>query len=639
MQRKNNVFGLFIMYTIIALFIYLGISSLLNTQDVTKIEYSELVQMVENNEILSIEIDDSGYIRAKSKDGIFYKTYAPSLLVDQQYVYGLANQGIEIKYVKSFGNSWWVTLLTIFLPLVIFIIMINFMLRPAKGSANEGMTFIRSPAKKYAGSKSKVTFDDVAGVKEAKEELEDIIKYLKDPKAFTKLGARMPKGVLLVGPPGTGKTLLARAVAGEANVPFFYISGSDFVELFVGVGAARVRDLFNQAKANAPSIIFIDEIDAVGRQRGAGLGGGHDEREQTLNAILVEMDGFEPNSGVVVMAATNRPDVLDKALLRPGRFDKKVVVDIPDAEGRKDILKIHFRGKKVAPDVDLDVLARATPGFVGADLENLVNEAALLAARSGDKYITMAHCEEAIERVIAGPERKTRILSQEEKEVVAYHELGHAILATFLPNADPVHKVTIIPRGYAALGYTLQLPTEDKYLMSKSEILDDLVVLLGGRAAEEIVFKDITTGAENDLKRATQIARKVVAELGMSEKIGPVSWSDESEETFLARELFQEVNYSDETAKEIDLEIKRLINESYEKAKTMLLEQKEKLDLIANYLLDKETISGEELKNLLDKDVNELKTLIDSLLNPKSPEYERVPHYEYFIRKNKFIEG
>jgi len=595
--------------------------------------------MIEKGEILSIEIDDSGYVRAKSKEGIFYKTYAPNLLSDQQYVYGLASQGIQVQYVKSFGNSWWVTLLTIFLPLFLFIIMMNLLLRPAKGSPTEGMTFIRSPAKKYTDSKNRVTFDDVAGVKEAKEELQDIIKFLKDPKAFTKLGARMPKGVLLVGPPGTGKTLLARAVAGEANVPFFYISGSDFVELFVGVGAARVRDLFNQAKAHAPSIIFIDEIDAVGRQRGAGLGGGHDEREQTLNAILVEMDGFDPNIGVIVMAATNRPDVLDRALLRPGRFDKKIVVDIPDAEGRKEILKIHFRGKKVAPDVDLDVLARATPGFVGADLENLVNEAALLAARSGEKYITMAHCEEAIERVIAGPERKTRILSQEEKEVVAYHELGHAILATLLPNADPVHKVTIIPRGYAALGYTLQLPTEDKYLMSKSEILDDLVVLLGGRAAEEIVFRDITTGAENDLKRATIIARKVVAELGMSEKIGPVAWSDESEETFLARELFREVNYSDETAKEIDFEIKRLINDSYEKAKIILLENKEKLDLIAKYLLEKEAISGEELKNLLEKDVKELENLVDSLFYPKTPEYERTPHYEYFIGKNKFIEG
>ncbi|HOB16419.1 MAG TPA: ATP-dependent zinc metalloprotease FtsH [Defluviitoga sp.] len=639
MQKKSNVFGLLIIYILIALFIYLGISSLLNTKDVTKIEYSELVQMIEKGEILSIEIDDSGYVRAKSKEGIFYKTYAPNLLSDQQYVYGLASQGIQVQYVKSFGNSWWVTLLTIFLPLFLFIIMMNLLLRPAKGSPTEGMTFIRSPAKKYTDSKNRVTFDDVAGVKEAKEELQDIIKFLKDPKAFTKLGARMPKGVLLVGPPGTGKTLLARAVAGEANVPFFYISGSDFVELFVGVGAARVRDLFNQAKAHAPSIIFIDEIDAVGRQRGAGLGGGHDEREQTLNAILVEMDGFDPNIGVIVMAATNRPDVLDRALLRPGRFDKKIVVDIPDAEGRKEILKIHFRGKKVAPDVDLDVLARATPGFVGADLENLVNEAALLAARSGEKYITMAHCEEAIERVIAGPERKTRILSQEEKEVVAYHELGHAILATLLPNADPVHKVTIIPRGYAALGYTLQLPTEDKYLMSKSEILDDLVVLLGGRAAEEIVFRDITTGAENDLKRATIIARKVVAELGMSEKIGPVAWSDESEETFLARELFREVNYSDETAKEIDFEIKRLINDSYEKAKIILLENKEKLDLIAKYLLEKEAISGEELKNLLEKDVKELENLVDSLFYPKTPEYERTPHYEYFIGKNKFIEG
>lgn len=638
MQKNSRVriFGLLIIYIIIGLFIYFGISSLVVNQNVMEIQYSGLLQKIENKEIISLEIDDSGYVRAEDINGLFYKAYAPNLLTDQQFVYGLASQGVKINYVTSIGNSWWVSILSILLPVILLIVLFSLLLRPARGTGNQGMSFIRSPAKKYDVKKTKVTFNDVAGVKEAKEELIDIVKFLKDPKAFNKLGARMPKGILLVGPPGTGKTLLARAVAGEADVPFFYISGSDFVELFVGVGAARVRDLFNQAKSVAPAIIFIDEIDAVGRQRGAGLGGGHDEREQTLNAILVEMDGFDPSIGIIVMAATNRPDVLDKALLRPGRFDKKVVIDLPDAEGRKEILKIHFRGKKIAHDVDLDVLARSTPGFAGADLENLVNEAALLAARNGKKYIAMSDCEEAIERVIAGPERKTRVLSEEEKAVVAYHELGHAIIGSFLPNADPVHKVTIIPRGYVALGYTLQLPTEDRYLMSKSQILDDITIMLGGRAAEDIVFNEITTGAENDLKRATELARKMVAELGMSEKIGPVAWSEESEETFLARELFREKNYSDETAKELDSEVKRLINESYEKAKSILLENKEKLHLIAKYLLKKETISGQELKDLLNKDIEDLKDLVENSNDDETTLSEKVVTYEYIARKNKF---
>jgi len=641
LQNKRNqprVFWLLLIYITIGILIYVGVSSLIGTQDITKIEYSELVQMLEDKKIVSLEIEDSGYARARDQRGLYYETYAPNLLSDQQYVYGLANQGIEIKYVRSLENSWWISILTFLLPVFLLIFLFTFLFRSSGGGANQGMNFIKSPAKKYDPEKNRTTFNDVAGVKEAKEELTDVVKFLKDPKIFNRLGARMPKGVLLVGEPGTGKTLLARAVAGEANVPFFYISGSDFVELFVGVGAARVRDLFNQAKANAPAIIFIDEIDAVGRQRGAGLGGGHDEREQTLNSILVEMDGFDPSIGIIVMAATNRPDVLDKALLRPGRFDKKVVIDRPDAEGRKDILKIHFRGKKIAPDVDLDVLARATPGFVGADLENLVNEAALLAARNGEKFITMKDCEEAIERVMVGPERKTRVLSDQEKEVVAYHELGHAILGTILPNADPVHKVTIIPRGYAALGYTLQLPSEDRYLMNKSEILDDIAVMLAGRAAEEIIFDEITSGAENDLKRATEMARRMVESFGMSEKIGPVAWASESEETFLARELFREKNYSDETAKELDSEIKQIINKSYEKAKSVLIDNKEKLELIAQYLLKKETITGKELKELLQKDIDDLKEYVESFGVSSTLEEERVVNYEYLPRENNPIE-
>jgi cell division protease FtsH len=473
------------------------------------------------------------------------------------------------------------------------------MLRPLTGRGPQGMNFTKSPARKYDPDKERVTFNDVAGVDEAKEELEDIVKFLKNPQAFNKMGARMPKGILLVGPPGTGKTLIARAVAGEAKVPFFYISGSDFVELFVGVGAARVRDLFAQAKANAPAIIFIDEIDAVGRQRGAGLGGGHDEREQTLNQLLVEMDGFDPRVGIVVMAATNRPDILDKALLRPGRFDKKVVLDMPDVKGREQILKIHMKGKPISPNVDVEVLARRTPGFSGADLENLINEAALLSARKGKKIIEMDEMEEAIDRVIAGPARKTRVISEKTRKIIAYHELGHAIVGALLPNADPVHKVTIIPRGHQALGFTLQLPLEDRYLMTKEEILDRITGILGGRAAEELVFNQITSGAANDLQKATEYARIMILKFGMSERLGPIAWGAEEEEVFLGKELAKMKNYSEETANEIDNEIKRIIIESYEKAKNILSENIDKLHEIANVLLEKETLSGEELSELL----------------------------------------
>jgi cell division protease FtsH len=478
------------------------------------------------------------------------------------------------------------------------------------GGGGPGMKFTKSPAKKYDPQKDKITFKDVAGIEEAKEELEDIVSFLKDPKSFNNLGARMPKGILLVGRPGTGKTLAARAVAGEAQVPFFYISGSDFVELFVGVGASRVRELFNQAKAESPAIIFIDEIDAVGRQRGAGLGGGHDEREQTLNSLLVEMDGFDPSAGIVVMAATNRPDILDKALLRPGRFDKKITIDTPDLKGREEILKIHFKGKKIAKDLDLEVLARSTPGFVGADLENLVNEAALLAARDRREFITMDDCQEAIERVIAGPARKSRKLSEKEKKIVTYHELGHAILGYLLPNSDPIHKITIVPRGNAALGYTLQLPLEEKYLMSEDELKDRIVTLLGGRAAEEIIFNEITSGAGNDLKKSTEMAKKMIMQLGMSKKIGPISWGEEEGEVFLGRELTKMKNYSQETAKEIDSEIKSFILTSYKKAKDILNENKERLKLLAIYLYNIETIDGKQFKELMKKDLEDLRNFV-----------------------------
>uniref|UniRef100_UPI00398D6A2E ATP-dependent zinc metalloprotease FtsH n=1 Tax=Thermotoga maritima TaxID=2336 RepID=UPI00398D6A2E len=454
---------------------------------------------------------------------------------------------------------------------------------------------------KPSGNK-RVTFKDVGGAEEAIEELKEVVEFLKDPSKFNRIGARMPKGILLVGPPGTGKTLLARAVAGEANVPFFHISGSDFVELFVGVGAARVRDLFAQAKAHAPSIVFIDEIDAVGRHRGAGLGGGHDEREQTLNQLLVEMDGFDSKEGIIVMAATNRPDILDPALLRPGRFDKKIVVDPPDMLGRKKILEIHTRNKPLAEDVNLEIIAKRTPGFVGADLENLVNEAALLAAREGRDKITMKDFEEAIDRVIAGPARKSLLISPAEKRIIAYHEAGHAVVSTVVPNGEPVHRISIIPRGYKALGYTLHLPEEDKYLVSRNELLDKLTALLGGRAAEEVVFGDVTSGAANDIERATEIARNMVSQLGMSEELGPLAWGKEEQEVFLGKEITRLRNYSEEVASKIDEEVKKIVTNSYERAKEIIRKYRKQLDNIVEILLEKETIEGDELRRILSEE-------------------------------------
>lgn len=462
------------------------------------------------------------------------------------------------------------------------------------------MSFGKSKAKLHTDDKKKVNFSDVAGADEVKEELEEVVEFLKSPKKFNELGARIPKGVLLYGPPGTGKTLLARAVAGEAGVPFFSISGSDFVEMFVGVGASRVRDLFEQAKKNAPCIVFIDEIDAVGRQRGAGLGGGHDEREQTLNQLLVEMDGFAPNEGIIIIAATNRPDILDPALLRPGRFDREVTVGIPDINGRKEILKVHMRGKPLDEDVDVDVLSRRTPGFTGADLENLVNEAALLAARRNKKKIEQADLENSIERVIAGPEKKSRVISDFEKRLVSYHEAGHAVVGYLLPNTDPVHKVSIIPRGRAG-GYTLLLPEEDRFYMTKSQLLDQVVMLLGGRVAESLVLREISTGAQNDLERSTELVRKMITEYGMSEALGPMTLGRRHDQVFLGRDIARDRDYGEEVAAEIDTEARKIIDESYNRAKEILEGHINSLHLVAQTLMDKETLEANEFAEIMKK--------------------------------------
>lgn len=484
-----------------------------------------------------------------------------------------------------------------FLPLIFIGALFFFLMRQAQAGNNQALSFGKSRARMFTSDKPTVTFADVAGVDEAKAELQEVVEFLKEPEKFTSLGARIPKGVLLVGPPGTGKTLLARAVAGEANVPFFSISGSEFVEMFVGVGASRVRDLFDQAKRNSPCIVFVDEIDAVGRHRGAGLGGSHDEREQTLNQILVEMDGFDTDTKVIIIAATNRPDILDPALLRPGRFDRRVVLDRPDMNGRKQILQVHTRGKPLAKDVNLELIAKQTPGFSGADIENLVNEAAILAARRNKKEITMTELKESIEKVIAGPERKSRLISEEEKRIVAYHEAGHAVVIRMLPNGDPVHKVSIVARGMFG-GYTLALPDDDRYLGRRSKFMDDLAGLLGGRVAEELVFGDVTTGAANDLERVTEIARAMVTRYGMSEKLGPRTFGDREELVFLGREISEQRNYSEQVAQEIDEEVKCIINTAYEKAREVLTTYRAKLDLVAQRLIQEETIEGPEFEAL-----------------------------------------
>ena len=489
--------------------------------------------------------------------------------------------------------------LTTILPIVIIVAVLIFLMNQMQGGGGRVMSFGKARAKVVSRDQPKTTFADVAGVHEAVEELMEVKDYLESPAKFQAMGAKVPKGLLLWGPPGTGKTLLARAVAGEAGVPFLSISGSDFVEMFVGVGAARVRDLFEQAKQSAPAIVFIDEIDAVGRHRGAGLGGGHDEREQTLNQLLVEMDGFDSQTGVILMAATNRPDILDPALLRPGRFDRQIVIDRPDLEGRKGVLRVHARGKPLDPSADLEVIARRTPGFTGADLANVINEGALLAARRGKKAITMPELEEAIDRVVAGPERKSRLISEREKKVIAYHEGGHALVAYVLPNADPVHKISVIARG-RALGYTLTLPMEDKFLVSRQELIDELAMLLGGRVAEELVFGDMTTGAQNDLDRATKIARQMVTEFGMSDRLGPLTLGHNQDQVFLGRDFASHPEYSQQVAFEIDSEIRELIDQAHDEALEILTEQRARLDAIAAALIDRETIEKEELVELLE---------------------------------------
>jgi len=571
-----------------------------------KLEYFQLLNEIKNGNIDKIIIypKEEGLrdIEGVKKDKSPFFSTAPG---DDNTLYELLHQNNvniiarppKTTFGKIIGNF-----LIYWGPVLLLVLFLFFMYRGSQGGTGGALSFGKSRAK-LAQIAGKVTFNDVAGIDEAKEELQEIILFLKDPKKFQKLGGKIPKGVLLLGPPGSGKTLLARAIAGEAGVPFFSISGSDFVEMFVGVGAARVRDLFDQGKKNAPCIIFIDEIDAVGRYRGAGLGGGHDEREQTLNALLVEMDGFESNTGVIIIAATNRPDILDPALLRPGRFDRQIVVDRPDLKGREGILKVHTRNVLLDKSVDLSIIARRTSGFSGADLANLVNEAALLAARRDKKAITMEELEESIDRVIAGPQRKSRVISDKEKRRIAYHESGHALVARFLPDTNPVHKISIIPRGYGALGYTLQLPTEDRFLATKDEMLNNIAVMLGGRAAEEIIFKIVSTGASNDLERATEIAHKMVCEFGMSDKLGTLTYGKSSKEIFLGKDLMREKNYSEKTAQAIDAEIKRIINSCYKKAKNILITHKILLNKIATTLLEKEVIEGEDFEKLF-KDYN-----------------------------------
>lgn len=574
------------------------------TQAPQEFTWDQFLAKIEANEIVEVDIYSDGRIEGKYRPGrgtedLPFVSQGPSpSLASDVYEIPLGEAGVPREY-KQKTEPWWAMLLPSLLPIIILLVFWFFLINQMQSSGNKAMAFGKSRARLYSEERTKVSFDDVAGVDEAKDELKEIVEFLKYPRRFTELGAKIPKGVLLVGPPGTGKTLLAKAVAGESGVPFFSISGSDFVEMFVGVGASRVRDLFETAKKNSPCIVFIDEIDAVGRQRGAGLGGGHDEREQTLNQLLVAMDGFEPNSGIIILAATNRPDVLDPALLRPGRFDRQVVLDIPDIRGREEILKVHAKGKPLAPEVDLKVLARRTPGFTGADLANTFNEAALLAARHNRKEITMMDCEEAVERVIAGPERKSRIMSEKEKQLTAYHEAGHALVGHFLPTVDPIHKVSIIPRGQAG-GYTLALPVEDKRYATRTELLEDVVFLLGGRVAEDLVLGEISTGARNDLERATKLVRKMIMEYGMSDELGPMTFGHGREEmVFLGRDISRDRNYSEQVAASIDQEMKRIITEAYNKAEEIINKHRDKLELVAGALLEKETLEAPDFERLL----------------------------------------
>lgn len=592
---KNLILWLVIFVAIIALY------QLIHTprSNYLEIPYSEFLSSLDRGEIKDIEVrgdEIKGNFLSNERDQLSqgFKTVGPTR---DDLIKKLEEKGVTFKFTEQQEGSL-THLLFNWAPLILLIVIMVFFMRQLQAGGTKAMSFGKNRARMLSENQNKITFKDVAGIEEAKEEVQEIVEFLKNPKKFTRLGGRIPKGVLLVGPPGTGKTLLAKAIAGEAGVPFFIISGSDFVEMFVGVGASRVRDLFGQAKRHSPCIIFVDELDAVGRHRGAGLGGGHDEREQTLNQLLVEMDGFEPNEGIIVIAATNRPDVLDPALLRPGRFDRQVVVPRPDVRGREEILKVHTTNTPVEESVSLQLIARSTPGFTGADLENLVNEAALHAARVGRTKISMEDFEYSKDKVIMGVERKSLIISDNEKRITAYHEGGHALVAKLTPGTDPIHKVTIIPRGLA-LGVTQQLPIEDKYTLAREYLNKTIMVLLGGRAAEEIVFAERTSGAGNDLERASEIARKMVCEWGMSDKVGPVTFGKREEQIFLGKEIARSKDYSEATALEIDNEVKRIVNESYRKAKILLEDNIDLLHKLAEVLLDKEVVDGKELDELV----------------------------------------
>jgi len=603
-SNQTNFVYLLILIAIVAM-IFMNINSetgqdyLTINEVATEIKNGNVSKIVQNEDTLQVTINGEEKIAVKESG---------TSLIEQLVAYGIAGEdlnpsviSIEIKQPGPWSDILYI--LGSILPFIIVGAAFFFIFRQAQGSNNAAMSFGKSRARMFSGDHPKVTFSDVAGVDESKEELQEVVEFLKEPQKFIALGARIPKGVLLVGPPGGGKTLLAKAVSGEAGVPFFSISGSEFVEMFVGVGASRVRDLFDQAKKHSPCIIFIDEIDAVGRHRGAGLGGSHDEREQTLNQMLVEMDGFDTDTNIIIMAATNRPDILDPALLRPGRFDRRVVLDRPDMKGREEILKVHIKGKPIASDVDLSVLAKSTPGFVGADIENLVNEGAILAARNNKKQIHQHDLEEAIERVIAGPERKSRLISEEEKRIIAYHEAGHAIVMASLPEADQVQKISIISRGMAA-GYTIALPQNDHTLISKNKMIAEMIGLLGGRASEEIVFNDITSGASNDIERVTTLARKMVTRLGMSPDLGPMVYGQKDELVFLGKEIGEQRDYSEAVAEKIDHEVQQLVNDAYKQAKKILTKHRKKLDEVANKLLESETISRKEFDKIFPVDIS-----------------------------------
>jgi len=589
---KNFIYFLVAIIVIASIYTFTGTQ---NVEQPEKTELSKVLQEVKEDKVAKIT-EEGEKLTIKLKDGktqTAQKNPSESLVKDL----GVDPTKTDIEYKKPEDNSFILSLVSTLLPFLLIVGFFYFIMRQAQVGSNQALSFGKSRARMFGPDKRQVTFKDVAGEAEAKDELNEVVEFLKSPQKFLSIGARIPKGVLMVGPPGTGKTLLAKAVAGEAKVPFFSISGSEFVEMFVGVGASRVRDLFQKAKRNAPCIIFIDEIDAVGRQRGAGLGGSHDEREQTLNQILVEMDGFDTSTNVIIIAATNRPDVLDPALLRPGRFDRRVVLDLPDIKDRESILKVHSKNKPLASGVDLNKIAQRTPGFSGADLSNLINEAAILTARRNKKQVGMEELTHSIEKVMLGPERKSHILSEKEKMITAYHEAGHALVAKILPNTDPVHKVSIVARGMAA-GYTWNLPQEDQHLYSRSKFLDDLAMMLGGRSAEEEKFKEITTGAENDLRRATKLARKMVTEFGMSKKLGPLTFGHKEELVFLGRELGEHKNYSEKVASEIDEEVFNIVNESHQRAKEVIDEHKTKLDEIAKRLIKEETIEGDEFDKM-----------------------------------------